>query len=88
MNVLQLSYMSIRCRLCKIGLHLKKSMANWMLRCQNCSNAFLHSVIAVKGVLDYFLPSKPESPDEGWELECPHCGHKGTYQRSDLFYQP
>jgi hypothetical protein len=45
-------------------------------------------MIADSGVANFFQPAKPEFPEEGAELECPNCGHKDTYQRTKLAYQP
>jgi len=35
-------------------------------------------------LMNYYLPMRPAFPDEGSELECPHCSHKTRYQRNDL----
>ena len=63
------------------------AMARWTLRCDNCNFDFTHSMIEDSGVANFFQPTKPEFPDGGTELECPNCGHKGTYQRHELAYQ-
>jgi hypothetical protein len=36
--------------------------------------------------LNFFEPPKPDFPEDGAELECPNCGNKDTYQRTDLIY--
>jgi hypothetical protein len=54
-------------------------------RMRNCKKKFDHSVVDESG-LDIFFPSKPEFPDGGSELECPHCETKATYQRYQLTY--
>ena len=38
-------------------------------------------------MLSYMFPAKPEFPPAGAELECPNCGRKATYQRTDLTYR-
>jgi hypothetical protein len=38
-------------------------------------------------MLSYMFPAKPEFPPAGAELECPNCGLKATYQRTDLTYR-
>jgi DNA-directed RNA polymerase subunit RPC12/RpoP len=61
-------------------------MASWYLECANCQQSFRHSQIA--GTLkNMFFPEKPIFPEGGAELECPHCGHKATYQRHQLSYR-
>jgi rRNA maturation endonuclease Nob1 len=62
-------------------------MPSWMLQCTNCQSHFKHSDIDDTGLLSYFFTPKPLFPPDGSELECPHCGHKATYQRTDLTYQ-
>jgi hypothetical protein len=37
---------------------------------------------------NYFLPAKPDFPDGGQSMSCPHCGHSAMFQASDLRYQP
>jgi DNA-directed RNA polymerase subunit RPC12/RpoP len=63
--------------------------ARWAISCHNCNKAFTHSQIAEPHrITDYLaLPSKPEFPLAGQELECPHCKSKAMYQRTDLWYQ-
>ena len=62
-------------------------MPNWVLECSNCQTVFTHSIVDETGMLGYFLPLKPGLPPSGSQLECPHCGFKATYQRTDLIYQ-
>jgi rRNA maturation endonuclease Nob1 len=62
-------------------------MSNWVLECSNCQTVFTHSMIDETKMLSYFLPLKPAFPPSGSQLECPHCGSKATYQRTDLRYQ-
>jgi hypothetical protein len=42
-------------------------------------------MITDQGAESYFLPQKPVIEDA--EFECPHCGNKDTYDRSDLMYR-
>jgi DNA-directed RNA polymerase subunit RPC12/RpoP len=61
-------------------------MASWVLKCANCNSIFPHSTIE-EGLENYFLPIKPALPEKGQSMDCPHCGHTGIYQTSDLRYQ-
>jgi hypothetical protein len=36
----------------------------------------------------FFEVAKPDFPEGGAELECPNCGNKDTYQRTELIYRP
>ena len=63
------------------------SMPRWTLRCDICDFRFTHSVIDDSRITNFMEPAKPEFPEGGSELECPNCGHKGTYQRTELAYQ-
>jgi DNA-directed RNA polymerase subunit RPC12/RpoP len=62
-------------------------MAKWVLKCDNCDSEFTHSMITDQGAQSYFLPEKPVFPFAGLEIECPHCGDKDTYDRTDLMYR-
>ncbi len=61
-------------------------MASWALTCKNCRALFIHSQIP-DTVAEYYIPTRPAFPPEGLEHECPNCGSKFTYQRSDLTFQ-
>jgi hypothetical protein len=61
-------------------------MSRWVLECGKCLSRFTHSTIEDAGLVGYFLPPKPQFPEGGTELECPKCGYRGTYQRTDLKY--
>ena len=63
-------------------------MPNWFLECSNCSSKFTHSIIDDVGILSLYMPLKPEFSAGGNEFECPDCGHKTLYQRTDLKYCP
>jgi DNA-directed RNA polymerase subunit RPC12/RpoP len=60
-------------------------MAAWGLNCASCNQNLTKFLI--KDTLEsYFFPEKPDFPEDGKELECPNCGYKATYQRSNLVY--
>ncbi len=62
-------------------------MAAWGLNCANCNKQFAR--LAIEDTLEsYFFPAKPAFPVGGKEFECPNCGHKATYQRTDFVYMP
>jgi DNA-directed RNA polymerase subunit RPC12/RpoP len=61
-------------------------MAEWELKCVNCNQNFTQSIIA-DTLSNYYLPVRPVFPEEGAEFECPHCGFKAVYQRTDLTYK-
>ena len=60
-------------------------MPTWELGCVSCKEKFHHSAVDETGVNSLF-PIKPEFPEGGSELACPHCGAKATYQRHELTY--
>jgi DNA-directed RNA polymerase subunit RPC12/RpoP len=62
-------------------------MATWNLECANCHKTFWHSDIKETELMSLYFPEKPSFPAGGAELECPHCGHKATYQQHRLFYR-
>jgi hypothetical protein len=62
-------------------------MPLWELECGHCKDKFTHSTIDDTGMLSYHFPLKPVFPPGGSELECPNCGKKSTYQRTDLLYR-
>ena len=61
------------------------AMAAWGITCLNCNRQFAQFNIQ-DDLENLYLPVKPDLPKGGKELACPHCGHKATYQRTDLFY--
>jgi len=61
----------------------------WVIDCRNCLGSFVHSEIGNdRRLIDYLLPTAPEFPANGAEMECPLCKTKATYTRQDLRYQP
>jgi hypothetical protein len=50
-------------------------MATWTLFCPKCHFSFVHSIIEVKEMADYFLPAKPGIAPEGGQFKCSNCGH-------------
>ncbi len=61
-------------------------MASWNLECTNCHKTFWHSAVK-EDLTNLYLPEKPIFPDGGAAFQCPHCGHKATYQRHQLCYR-
>ena len=63
-------------------------MSRWVLSCAECNEDFTHAEKAeIQSLIsDPFtgrLP-KPDFPDEGLELECPHCKKRSLYKKSQL----
>jgi DNA-directed RNA polymerase subunit RPC12/RpoP len=61
-------------------------MAKWFLKCVKCGQEFQYSQIDDVGMADFYLPSKPNIPENA--CVCPNCGHSALYKRTDLFYRP
>jgi hypothetical protein len=60
-------------------------MAEWGLNCANCNQNVTKFAI-VDTLESYFFPDRPDFSEGGNEFECPSCGYKATYQRTDLVY--
>jgi DNA-directed RNA polymerase subunit RPC12/RpoP len=63
-------------------------MRRWVLNCAECDKEFTHTEKAEmqSPSSDPFtgrLP-KPDFPDEGLQLECPHCKKRSLYKKSQL----
>jgi hypothetical protein len=61
-------------------------MASWEHACPNRNESFTHSLMP-ETLENYFWPIKPDLPNEGIEFECPNCGHKSRYKRTDLRFK-
>jgi hypothetical protein len=61
-------------------------MASWYIEFTNCHQPFQHWQME-DTLKNIFFPEKPIFPEGGAKLECPHCGHKATYQRHQLTYR-
>jgi DNA-directed RNA polymerase subunit RPC12/RpoP len=66
-------------------------MPRWTLACSKCTNIFTHSQIDArekKRPFDELWPAKPDLPNGGARISCPHCGTATNYQRFQLVYSP
>jgi hypothetical protein len=66
-------------------------MPQWTLTCQNCNRIFSHSKIEPQSdslLYDSLWPYRPEIPEHGAIVDCPHCQKSSTYQRFELMYRP
>jgi hypothetical protein len=64
-------------------------MAYWTLQCPLCQKTFRHSEIikpAIASMLGWF-DTKPQFPEGGLSLPCPHCTKVSTFQRHQLVYE-
>jgi DNA-directed RNA polymerase subunit RPC12/RpoP len=61
-------------------------MASWNLDCAYCHKHFRYSEIE-DTLTNRYLPAKPVFPEDGAAFQCPHCGHKATYQQHQLTYR-
>lgn len=66
-------------------------MPRWIVECPQCRKEFTHtdiSKIASGPMRDPFAsPPKPQIPESGAELKCPHCKNSATYRAFDLRYR-
>jgi DNA-directed RNA polymerase subunit RPC12/RpoP len=62
-------------------------MAAWVIACVNCKVPFVHTKIDDYKLMDFLDPRKPEISPEGARVECPNCGHRSLYYRTDLIYR-
>jgi hypothetical protein len=62
------------------------AMPFWVIGCVNCKTDFVYAKIDDYKLDEFLNPRKPEVPAQGYERECPSCGHKGAYARTDLVY--
>ena len=67
-------------------------MPRWVLGCPECNQEFTHSEIASdrpQPPLDPFarFGDKPEIPELGIYLECPHCKKVSSFKRYQLIYR-
>jgi hypothetical protein len=64
-------------------------MSHWFLRCENCAKLFPHAPISPQpDRLELLWPVKPDFPEVGQTLNCPHCERSALYQRHQLIVQP
>lgn len=59
-----------------------------MVDCRNCLASFTHSEVGRdRKLVDYLVPTAPELPQGGQEMECPSCKTKALYTSQDLRYR-
>jgi CheY-like chemotaxis protein len=63
-------------------------MPQWNLTCRSCEKRFPFAKIESSGMgrYDDLWPPKPEWPEAGLGVLCPHCGNVSTYLRHELIY--
>jgi hypothetical protein len=61
-------------------------MPSWFLICRNCKNSFRHAEVDTYKLVNFLEERKPFFPDDGLEIECPHCSQINTYHQTDLRY--
>jgi hypothetical protein len=57
----------------------------WVLSCKGCHAECVFAEIP-DDTASYFFPKKPQVP-ENFAHKCKNCGHRGTYERTDLRYR-
>lgn len=63
-------------------------MSRWVLDCPSCHEEFTHAEIKRERLEDYFLPEpKPQFPDGGLSIDCPHCHMKSLYEGRQLRFR-
>ncbi len=62
------------------------SSRKWVIKCKECGTECVYAEITSEGTANYFFPKKPELP-KGFMFDCPKCGRKNRYSRTDLVYQ-
>jgi hypothetical protein len=60
----------------------------WVVDCRNCLASFTHSEVGRdRRLIDYLVPTAPQLPADGQEMECPSCKSKAVYTGQDLRYR-
>ena len=76
------------CRLAYLPFMAPNPRPRRVIDCRNCLASFTHSEVGKdRKLIDYLLPTAPEFPPAGEELECPSCKTKAIYTRRDLRYR-
>jgi hypothetical protein len=68
------------------------AVPRWVIGCSACGQEFTHSEIDPEQrspMLDPFswIGDKPELPEKGVSLKCPHCKKVSVYKRYQLTYR-
>src|SRR3981081_109933 len=65
-------------------------MPQWTLNCKNCKKIFSHSKIESPQTVrcDTRWPYRPETPEGGLTIDCPHCQTSALYQRFQFTFSP
>jgi DNA-directed RNA polymerase subunit RPC12/RpoP len=71
----------IICPECSSPIRVEWRAAKW-------SSVYVFSCPACTIKLYVRNGGQPSFPEGGRKFECPNCGHKATYQRTDLNYMP
>jgi hypothetical protein len=60
----------------------------WVVDCRNCLAIFTHSEVGrERKLIDYLVPTAPQLPPDGQEMECPSCKARALYTGRDLHYR-
>lgn len=60
----------------------------WVVDCRNFLLSFTHSEVGrERKLIDHLIPTSPELPSGGQEMECPSCKSKATYTGQDLRFR-
>jgi endogenous inhibitor of DNA gyrase (YacG/DUF329 family) len=62
-------------------------MPRWILICPGCNEEFTLSEVTSEGIPFTWGERKPDMPDDGASLECPHCEKPSVYKRHQLIYR-
>ena len=62
-------------------------MPSWILPCKNCKNTLLGTDVSHPRLEEFAEELQLQFPADGWEVECPHCGHADTYRTEDMLYR-
>jgi hypothetical protein len=65
---------------------VKRFVASWVMKCTKCGHTMLCAEIEDRSLSDFLNEPKPKFPVDGWEVSCPHCGHRDKYVITDLRY--
>jgi len=62
-------------------------MSRWVLKCPQCRTDFVfRDIERPLTLMEYRSPRKPEFPDGGLTVQCPHCQQSSLFQQRDLAF--